>query len=107
MHRVDADELAAALPPRVWYLTSNGVDMYCRRPYGFFFSSSESAMSFATAIGSSEDLTAIGVEANDLLRDETLGGLRGMEVTRLFIDPEIDPQSGDVFGTILRLAEPN
>jgi hypothetical protein len=30
-----------------------------------------------------------------------------MEVTRLFIDPAIDPDSGDVFGTILRLAEPN
>jgi hypothetical protein len=107
MHRVDTDELAAALPARVWYLTSNGIDMWCRRPYGFFFSSSEAAMTFAAAMGTGEDLTAIGLDATDLLRDETLGGLRGMEVTRLFIDPAVDPQSGDVFGTILRLAEPN
>jgi hypothetical protein len=30
-----------------------------------------------------------------------------MQVTRLFIDPTIDPDSGDVFGTILRFQEPN
>lgn len=107
MHRVDTDQLAAALPPRIWYLTSNGVDMWCRRPYGFFFSTSEAAMAFAAAMGTDEELTAIGLDASDLLRDETLGGLRGLEVTRLFIDPAIDPASGDVFGTILRLAEPN
>jgi hypothetical protein len=25
-------------------------------------------------------------------------------VTRIFVDPRIDPESGDVFGTILRIA---
>jgi hypothetical protein len=30
-----------------------------------------------------------------------------MEVTRLFVDPAIDPESGDVFGRILRLADVN
>jgi hypothetical protein len=39
-----------------------------------------------------------------MISDELLGGLRETAVTRLFIDPKIDPESGDVFGTILRLA---
>jgi hypothetical protein len=102
----DLDSLVAKLPARVWYLTSNGVDMWCRRPYGFFFSTSDAAEKFALDMKVAE-LTAIGLDAQDLLRDETLAGLRAMEVTRLFIDPAIDPQTGDVFGTILRLAEPN
>jgi hypothetical protein len=102
----ELEALVAKLPARVWYLTSNGVDMWCRRPYGFFFSTSDAAERFALAMQVAE-LSAIGVDARDLLRDETLAGLREMEVTRLFIDPAIDPDSGDVFGTILRLAEPN
>ena len=106
MADTDLDALVARLPPRIWYLTSNGVDMWCRRPYGFFFSTSDAAESFALAMQVAE-LTAIGLDAQDLLRNETLAGLREMEVTRLFIDPAIDPQTCDVFGTILRLAEPN
>lgn len=102
----DVDALVARLPARVWYLTSNGIDMWCRRPYGFFFSTSDAAEKFAVAMQVAE-LTAIGLDASDLLRDETLAGLRSMQVTRLFIDPAIDPQTGDVFGTILRLSEPN
>jgi hypothetical protein len=102
----ELEALVAKLPARVWYLTSNGVDMWCRRPYGFFFSTSDAAERFAIAMRVTE-LSAIGVDARDLLRDETLAGLREMEVTRLFIDPAIDPATGDVFGTILRLAEPN
>ena len=102
----DLDALVAKLPSRVWYLTSNGVDMWCRRPYGFFFSTSDAAEKFALDMQVAE-LTAIGLDAQDLLRDETLAGLRALEVTRLFIDPSIDPHTGDVFGTILRLAEPN
>jgi len=102
----ELDALVAKLPPRIWYLTSNGVDMWCRRPYGFFFSTSSAAEKFAQDMQVTE-LTAIGLDSTDLLRDETLAGLRQMEVTRLFIDPSIDPGTGDVFGTILRLAEPN
>ena len=102
----EIEALVAKLPARVWYLTSNGIDMWCRRPYGFFFSTSDAAERFAIAMQVTE-LSAIGVASNDLLRDETLSGLREMEVTRLFIDPAIDPATGDVFGTILRLAEPN
>jgi hypothetical protein len=102
----DLDALITRLPARVWYLTSNGVDMWCRRPYGFFFSTSDAAEQFAVAMQVAE-LTAIGLDASDLLRDETLAGLRSNSVTRLFIDPAIDPDTGDVFGTILRLSEPN
>ena len=36
--------------------------------------------------------------------DEMLAGLRDNAVTRLFVDPSIDAATGDVFGTILRLA---
>jgi hypothetical protein len=106
MSASDLDALVARLPARIWYLTSNGIDMWCRRPYGFFFSTSDAAEKFALAMEVAE-LTAIGLDASDLLRDETLAGLRQLEVTRLFIDPAIDPDTGDVFGTILRLAEPN
>ena len=34
-------DVFAILPDVVWYLTQNGRDMWCRVPYGFFFSSAE------------------------------------------------------------------
>ena len=34
-------KLVEVLPPRIWYLTSNGQDMWCRRPYGFLFSTGQ------------------------------------------------------------------
>lgn len=95
--------LIELLPPRIWYLTSNGQDMWCRRPYGFLFSTGQAAEAFAQALGNGE-LFAIGLDAGALISDEVLGGLRGSAVTRLFIDPAIDPASGDVHGKILRLA---
>ena len=97
-------DLVAILPPRIWYLTSNGTDMWCRRPYGFLFSSGEAAEAFARVMGTGEALYAIGHDAQVLLDDTVLGGLRDSAVTRLFLDPEVDPASGDVHGTILRLA---
>ena len=36
-------DVFAILPDVVWYLTQNGRDMWCRVPYGFFFSSAEAA----------------------------------------------------------------
>jgi hypothetical protein len=78
--------------------------MWCRRPYGFLFSTGQSAESFAHAMGTGDELFAIGVDAGALISDEMLAGLRDSAVTRLFIDPAIDPASGDVFGKILRLA---
>ncbi|HEU0033381.1 MAG TPA: hypothetical protein VFQ53_22270 [Kofleriaceae bacterium] len=101
---VTLQNLVELLPPRIWYLTSNGTDMWCRRPYGFLFSDGTRAESFAKAMGNGESLFAIGVDAGAMISDEMLGGLRQTAVTRLFIDPEIDPESGDVFGKILRLS---
>jgi len=101
---VTMDKLVELLPPRIWYLTSNGNDMWCRRPYGFLFSSGQSAESFARAMGTGEELFAVGIDAGALISDEVLDGLRHSAVTRIFIDPAIDSSSGDVYGKILRLA---
>ena len=100
---VTMEKLVEMLPPRIWYLTSNGQDMWCRRPYGFLFSTGQAAEAFAQAMGNAE-LFAIGLDAGALLSDDILSGLRNSAVTRLFIDPAIDPDSGDVHGKILRLA---
>jgi hypothetical protein len=97
-------ELVDLLPPRIWYLTSNGSDMWCRRPYGFLFSTGEAAEAFASALGNGGELFAVGVEAGALISDAMLDGLRATAVTRLFLDPAIDAASGDVYGKILRLA---
>ena len=97
-------QLVEILPPRIWYLTSNGSDMWCRRPYGFLFSSGPEAEAFAKAMGTDERLFAIGVDAGAMISDAMLAGLRDTAVTRLFIDPKIDPANGDVFGKILRLS---
>ena len=96
--------LVDLLPPRIWYLTSNGHDMWCRRPYGFLFSTGQAAEAFAVAMGTGEELFAVGLDAGALLSDEMLSGMRNTAVTRLFIDPAIDPANGDVHGKILRLA---
>ena len=96
--------LVELLPPRIWYLTSNGSDMWCRRPYGFLFSTGQAAEAFARAMGNDEQLFAIGLDAGALISDDVLAGLRNTAVTRLFIDPAIDPDTGDVHGQILRLA---
>ena len=101
---VTLERLVELLPPRIWYLTSNGQDMWCRRPYGFLFSTGQAAEAFARAMGTGEQLFAIGVDAGAMVSDQMLAGLRDTAVTRIFIDPQIDPGSGDVFGQILRLA---
>ena len=101
---VTMQQLVELLPPRIWYLTSNGNDMWCRRPYGFLFSTGESAETFAKEMGTGEELFAVGLDAGNLLTDEMLTGLRNSAVTRLFIDPQIDPANGDVHGQILRLS---
>jgi hypothetical protein len=101
---VTLHQLVELLPPRIWYLTSNGTDMWCRRPYGFLFSTGEAAETFATTMGTGEDLFAVGLDAGNLMSDEMLSGLRDSAVTRLFIDPQVDEASGDVHGKILRLS---
>ena len=101
---VSLEQLVDLLPPRIWYLTSNGQDMWCKRPYGFLFSDGVRAESFAKEMGNGEELFAVGVDAGAMISNEMLGGLRNTAVTRLFIDPAIDPTSGDVHGKILRLS---
>ena len=101
---VTMEQLVELLPPRIWYLTSNGSDMWCRRPYGFLFSTGQGAETFAKAMGTGEELFAVGLDAGALISNEMLDGLRNTAVTRLFIDPQIDEASGDVYGKILRLA---
>jgi hypothetical protein len=101
---VTMSQLVDLLPPRIWYLTSNGQDMWCRRPYGFLFSSGQVAETFAKAMGTGDELFAVGVDAGALMSDAMLDGLRDTAVTRLFIDPAIDAESGDVYGKILRLS---
>lgn len=101
---VTLQKLVELLPPRIWYLTSNGQDMWCRRPYGFLFSTGEAAETFARAMGNGDALFAVGVDAGAMITDDMLGGLRASAVTRIFIDPAIDPANGDVHGQILRLA---
>ena len=101
---VTLQQLVDVLPPRIWYLTSNGQDMWCRRPYGFLFSSGEAAQTFAKAMGTGEDLFAIGLDAGALISDDMLAGFRNSAVTRLFIDPQLDAATGDVHGKILRLS---
>ena len=100
----DATDLLSLLPDRVWYLTSTGLDMYCRRPYGFFFTTSAAAEQFAVDFGV-EDVSAIAVESKDLLSDDGIGAMRRLAVTRVFLDPQLDAATGDVFGQILRFAE--
>ena len=101
---VTLQKLVELLPPRIWYLTSNGQDMWCRRPYGFLFSNGQAAEAFAKAMGTGEELFAVGMDAGNLMNDEVLTNLRDTAVTRLFIDPAVDAASGDVHGQILRLA---
>jgi len=101
---VSLQQLVDLLPPRIWYLTSNGDNMWCRRPYGFLFSTGEAAETFATALGNGEALFAVGLDVGNLMSEDMLAVLRGSAVTRLFIDPQIDAASGDVHGQILRLS---
>src|SRR3954469_9215449 len=49
--RVQIPDFISFLPDRIWYLTGNGQDMWVRRPYGFFFTTSEAAERFAISMG--------------------------------------------------------
>jgi hypothetical protein len=99
-------DVISYLPDVVWYLTSNGKDMWCRSPYGFFFTTQEAAAAFAKAQTALE-LVPIGIAAKELISDDGLRAMRGLAVTRVFLDPQIDPASGDVFGKILRIEATN
>lgn len=97
-------DFVAVLTERIWYLTQSGRDMWCRPPHGFFFTSSEAATSFAAAMGTELDLAPIAIASKELVSAEGIAAMRGLDVTRIFVDPKLDPETGDVFGTILRIA---
>ena len=103
LDQAGAIDFVSYLPERIWYLTATGTDMWCRRPYTFFFTSPEAAQTFVEQLGSSFALTAIGVLAREVVSEEGIAALRQMQVTRIFLDPRHDPTTGDVFGPILRL----
>ena len=86
-------DVFAILPDVVWYLTQNGRDMWCRVPYGFFFSSAEAAAAFAPLMHSAYELQPTGVPAKELVSPEGLAVMRELNVTRIFLDPQIDPAS--------------
>lgn len=99
---VTVPEFISYLPDRIWYLTQNGRDMWCRRPYSFFFSSAEAAAAFATAMDTTFELSPIGIDSRQLVSSNAVEAMREQEITRVFVDPRVDPESGDVYGTILR-----
>jgi hypothetical protein len=97
-------DFVAVLTERIWYLTQSGRDMWCRPPHGFVVTSSAAATAFAAAIGTELDLAPIAIASKELVSTEGIAAMRSLDVTRIFVDPQIDPASGDVFGTILRIA---
>src|SRR5262245_59742785 len=97
----EVPDFLAVLPDRVWYLTGNGQDMWARRPYGFFFTTAEAAERFAASMGTELSLHAIGIASKELVSSQGVDALRRMALTRLFLDPQIDAATGDVFGKIL------
>ena len=105
--RVPVPDFISYLPTRIWYLTQSGRDMWCRRPYGFFFSSSDAAAAFALEMKTSFLLTPVGLDSKELVSSDAVEAMRQQEITRIFIDPRVDPESGDVYGTILRFPSLN
>lgn len=99
-------DFVSYLPAVLYYYTRDGSDLWCRRPYTFFFSSQERAASFLAGLGSEHALTLLGIERAAVLSPEFLGGLRRLQVSRVFLDPEFDARTGDVSGRVLRLEAP-
>jgi hypothetical protein len=100
----EVPDFHAILTERVWYLTQTGRDMWCRPPHGFFFTSSEAATAFAAAIGTALELAPIAIASKELVSAEGIAAMRDLDVTRIFVDPKLDPATGDVYGPILRIA---
>src|SRR5436190_16187905 len=101
------DGLVSYLPEIIWYLTSEGRDMWCRPPYGFFFTTQEAAAKFPGELGVKLELSPIGIASKELVSGDGLDAMRRLSVTRIFLDPQIDPATGDVFGKILRVEAQN
>jgi hypothetical protein len=104
MADAEIPDFLSILTERVWYLTQSGRDMWCRPPHGFFFTSSAAATAFATAIGTTLELAPIAIASKELVAADGIEAMRRLDVTRIFVDPRIDPDTGDVYGQILRIA---
>jgi hypothetical protein len=104
MAEPEIPDFVAILTDRVWYLTQSGRDMWCRPPHGFFFRSSAAATAFAAALGTALELTPIAIDSKELVSSEGIEAMRKLDVTRIFVDPRFDAETGDVYGTILRIA---
>jgi hypothetical protein len=96
------DEVVSFLPDKLWYLTASGKDMWCRRPYGFFFTTAEAARTFAAKMTDLQ-LEPIGIASKELISEAGLESMRKLQVTRVFVDPILDEESGEVHGPILRI----
>jgi hypothetical protein len=96
------DDVVSFLPERLWYLTQSGRDMWCRRPYGFFFTTAELARAFAARMTDLQ-LEPIGIASKELISEAGLDSMRKLQVTRVFVDPILDEKSGEVHGPILRI----
>jgi hypothetical protein len=104
MAEAEIPDFLSILTERVWYLTQSGRDMWCRPPHGFFFTSSAAATAFATAVGTALDLAPIAIASKELVSAEGIEAMRRLDLTRIFVDPRVDPDTGDVYGQILRIA---
>ena len=87
-------DFVSILTERIWYLTQSGRDMWCRPPHGFFFTSSEAAIAFATAIGTELELAPIAIASKELVSAEGIAAMRDLDVTRIFVDPRSTPKPG-------------
>ncbi len=103
---VSIEQLSDHLPDQIWYLSDDGRNLYCRRPYSFLFSSAEAAVVFARAFGVAE-LSVVGIDSKHIASEAFVGAFRAMAVSRLFLDPSVDTATGDVFGTILHFQDAN
>ena len=101
---VSLQQLVDLLPPRIWYLTSNGpghvVPPAVRLPV---LDRARAPRQFAKAMGTDEKLFAIGLDLGALISDEMLDGLRNTRCDAAVHRPVDRSDSGDVHGKILRL----
>src|SRR5450631_2717584 len=104
MAQPEIPDFVSLLPDRIWYLTQSGQDMWCRRPHGFFFTSSQAAIDFAAAVGTELDLQPIGVASKELVSQAGIASTSLLSVNRSFFDPPFPPVPAHVFGHTLRIA---
>lgn len=98
-------DLLTVLPARVWFLTADGTAVWHEGPYTFLFSEAALADAFATAM-KKDGLFAVGLDAPTVVAPDMQNAFARAGVRRVFMDPEVDSATGDVFGTIVHLPAP-